>query len=81
MLIDKSRGNWSNNDNIDYLDDIAFKLYLDYYEKEYNAYSGGQQEIFKKLRTEYTNHHLYIFYEQAKIIIRKEKLEKLNDYR
>ena len=71
MKIDKSIGNW--NDDASYLEDIVYMLYLE-------EYIIIDQNLY--LSQGYVNYLLINrekYYEKANIIIRKEKLEKLNN--
>jgi len=84
MLIDKSIGNWCEKGESDDIDDIAFQLYLNYYYETYNSFSQAEQYMFMTLRKDQQrdNAKLYRFYKKAYNILRKLKLEKLeNEYK
>lgn len=87
MLIDKSKGVWL--DNVSLIDDIAYSLYLKGYNKRYiesfefyifgpeNEYNPLTQKEFKD-----TNDNFQLldeYYEEANILIRREKIDKLKN--
>ena len=77
MEIDKSKGTWTDNANM--LDDIAYKLYVDMVLKHSIDYNQNYI-IFEQSDIIYShiNNNAYSgYYNNAKIIIRKEKIEKI----
>jgi len=79
MIIDKTKGNWCKEGESDYIDDIAFQLYLNYYYKEYGDFNDDSpQNNFKTVR--YThNSPWYSFYIKSFKNLRIEKLKKLEN--
>ena len=84
MKIDKSIGIWVEDTTC--LDDIAYLLYIQYLKNnyEFEGYripvgSYSSQKIFLR---GYKNNNAFVinFYNDAKKIIRKEKVNKLNEY-
>jgi len=79
MLIDKSIGYLCRNDESDYIDDIAFQLYLNYHFRIYGTLSPSKQIEFMSLRNKSYVHYLSSFYENAFNVLRKEKLEEIEN--
>lgn len=85
MKIDKSKGKWYSDSK--FIDDVAYSTYLNYlaeYNKSiYEKYNFKEeympQEIIMKHKNDLES--LKDFYIEANHIIRKEKLEKLNENR
>ena len=79
MIIDKTTGNWCKDDDSDYIDDVAFQLYLNYFYDEYGEHNKeSPQYNFKNIRHN-SNSYWYSYYTKAFKIIRLEKLNKLNN--
>jgi hypothetical protein len=78
MIINKSlEGNWCK-EKTSYIDDVAYQLYVRHMFETYDTPSLGPQKEFIYYR--YGIHNLpYRFYNEAEKILRREKLEKLND--
>lgn len=78
MEIDKTNGVW----DLDYpteIDDIAYKLYLEYH---FFTHKNGLLNMLtqRAVRFYYSDDiykHDKIYYSDAKLIIRKEKIEKI----
>lgn len=86
MKIDKSLGRWK--DDATFLEDVSYYLYLQYLKNYYE--SGNCTSIIQNYPTQHqflsgTYRHDDVFFKnffnQAKNIIRKEKLEILNENR
>jgi len=76
VTIDKTKGNWCKDNESDYIDDVAFQLYLNYYYKEYGEFNeDSSQYNFKNTR--YNNSYWHCYYTKAFKIIRLEKIQKL----
>lgn len=73
MTIDKSIGVWIENSSL--LEDIVYMLYMEDYNKHHEQY--------EKILTQAFIIYLYKdrdkYFEKANIIIRKDKLDKLNE--
>jgi len=77
MIIDKSNGDWCIFVETEYIDDVAYQLYLNYMYIMYGfSTTTGPQISF--MRQKNNNISIpYKFYNEAKKLIRKEKLEKI----
>ena len=77
MEIDKSKGTWVDNTHL--LDDIAYKFYVDMVLEHTHKYN--QPYIFFKqsdiIYSHINNNEYSGYYNNAKIILRKEKIEKI----
>lgn len=77
MLIDKTKGTWCDSSTL--LDDIAYKLYVDMVLEITHKYNQPYI-IFEQSDIIYShiNHDAYSgYYNNAKIILRREKIEKI----
>jgi len=75
--INKRIGLW-NNDESSYLDDVAYKLYVNYYFKKYNSNAMGTQVEFNKAyNLNYGNVIVNKYYDIAKLVLRREKIERI----
>jgi len=79
MIINKEKGKWCEEGETDYIDDIAFQLYLNFYIKEYNSFNEiSPQSLFKHVR-DYPGSYYYSYYKNAFNVLRKEKLETIEN--
>jgi len=71
MDIDKSRGYWTKGSETTYLDDLAYYMYCQYRKNKptYNLTSQDAMMVHPKVYRR--------FYNEALIIIRREKLNKI----
>ena len=78
MIIDKTIGKWDGN--LDYIDDIVYQLYV-----KYAQYLGTNldflppQSTIYSLRLEEPNSFVHGFYDEAKLILRREKINKIRE--
>lgn len=83
MIIDISIGNWSKYAT--HLDDVAYSIFVERTEFKYKnkIYSLTQHTTTPQELFIYNRHNSYIepYYKKAINLIRKEKLNKLNDYK
>jgi len=79
MQIDKSVGNWSNEKCLSYIDDIAYKLYVEYsipIVKHINLITT-QGTIYNIHNMNNGNSFVNGFYDKALLILRREKIQKI----
>lgn len=81
MVIDKSFGVWDNNS--DYIDDITYYLYVEYCVSKTNYNILPQSVVYSILHMKISNlqtssiNFIQGFYEDAKLILRREKIQKI----
>jgi len=77
MIFNKNIGNWYKKST--YLDDVVYQLYLDEIKNTNDENYPGYQEYLIAVHIKYKNNQIENAYNIAKNIIRKEKIEKLNE--
>jgi len=78
MELNKKYGVWGDSDNISRIDDIAYNLYVNYMISTFGYNTGfGSQRTLMLVKNSKKN----TYYKKANILLRKEKLERLNEYR
>ena len=76
MELNKKYGVWGDSDNISRVDDIAYSLYVKYMLSTFGDDTGfGSQGTLILCKNSKKN----LYYKKANILLRKEKLEKLNE--
>jgi len=87
MIINKRRGNWGSDGQFDYLDDVAYELYVQYSQSRIDVnlnFIPDQYTVYTIYHHskigENDNNFINDFYNRARLIIRKEKLEKIEKY-
>lgn len=78
MLIDKSIGKWCEGTT--QLDDFAYQLYVEYIQSFGDKYLENittQLALYSIYHHNDGNDFLNSFYENAKLILRREKIEKI----
>lgn len=77
MVIDKSFGKW--DDNLDYIDDIAYYLFIKYILSlgTNSDLIMSQASMYFVRHTKGTNIFVDRYYDEAKLILRREKIEKI----
>ena len=77
MIFNKNIGNWDKNST--YLDDVVYQLYLDGLKNTNDENYPGYQKYLIDVHIKYKINQIENAYNIAKNIIRKEKIERLNE--